>query len=63
MKLSLLASVSAFTLTEKRIPRSVEALGEKTYLQLVDIMKYYNEDFNQYKFFMYGCHCNFHGKD
>ena len=62
MKLSLISSVSAFRLTENRVSRSLEASGERTYSQLVDIMKFYNQDFNEVKFFMYGCHCNFHGQ-
>ena len=56
MKLSLIVSVSAFT-TENRVSRDVEEKGEKRYSQLVDMMFNYNPDFDERKYWSYGCHC------
>jgi len=56
MKLSIIASVSAFT-TDNRIARDVEEKGEKRYKQLVDMMFNYNKDFDERKYWTYGCHC------
>merc|ERR1739838_448576 len=57
MKLSIIASVSAFT-TDNRTAREVaEEKGEKRYAQLVDMMKHYNSEFDERKYWTYGCHC------
>ena len=56
MKLSLIASVSAFT-TENRVSRDVEEKGEKRYWQLADMMNHYNPDFDERQYWTYGCHC------
>ena len=56
MKLSLIASVSAFT-TENRVSRDVEEKGVKRYSQLEDMMFHYNPDFDERKYWSYGCHC------
>ena len=56
MKLSLIASVSAFT-TENRVSRDVEEKGEKRYKQLAEMMGHYNSDFDEKKYWAYGCHC------
>ena len=56
MKLSLIASVSAFT-TENRVSRDVEEKGEKRYWQLTDMMEHYNPDFDEKKYWGYACHC------
>ena len=61
MKLSLIASVSAFT-TENRVSRDVEEKGEKRYSQLVEMMDYYNPDFDARQYWTYGCHCLMLGK-
>jgi len=59
MKLSLFASVSAFTTTttDQRVARDVEEKGEKRYKQLVDMMEHYNPQFDERKYWTYGCHC------
>ena len=56
MKLSLIASVSAFT-TENRVSRDVEEKGEKRYWQLTEMMSHYNPDFDARQYWTYGCHC------
>ena len=61
MKLSLIASVSAFT-TENRVSRDVEEKGEKRYAQLTDMMEHYNPEFDERKYWTYGCHCLVLGK-
>ena len=61
MKLSLIATVSAFT-TENRVSRDVEEKGEKRYWQLTDMMKHYNPDFDERQYWTYGCHCLMLGK-
>jgi len=57
MKLSILATVSAFTTTDQRQTRDVEEKGEKRYFQLTDMMEHYNPDFDQRKYWTYGCNC------
>jgi hypothetical protein len=57
MKLSLLATVSAFTTTDQRHARDVEEKGEKRYFQLADMMGHYNPSFDEKKYWTYGCHC------
>merc|ERR1739838_802092 len=57
MKLSIIASVSAFT-TDNRTAREVaEEKGEKRYAQLVEMMEHYNSEFDERKYWSYGCHC------
>ena len=62
MKLSIIATVSAFTTENNRIARDVEEKGEKRYFQLVDMMEHYNSDFDERKYWAYGCHCMILGK-
>ena len=57
MKLSLIASVSAFTVTDTRVARDIEEKGEKRYSQLHDMMFHYNSEFDEKKYWSYGCHC------
>jgi len=57
MKLSILATVSAFTTTDQRQTRDVEEKGEKRYFQLTDMMQHYNPSFDERKYWAYGCHC------
>jgi len=57
MKLSILATVSAFTTTDQRQTRDVEEKGEKRYAQLTDMMQHYNPSFDERKYWAYGCHC------
>ena len=53
MKLALFATVSASI-----VKREDRALGEeKRYKQLVKMMKHYNPDFDERKYWAYGCHC------
>ena len=62
MKLSIIVSVSAFT-TDNRVAREVaEEKGEKRYFQLIDMMEHYNSEFDERKYWTYGCHCLMLGK-
>ena len=62
MKISIFASVSAFTVTELRVARDVEEISTRRYDQLVDMMKHYNPQFDERKQFQYGCNCYTLGK-
>ena len=62
MKLSVLATVSAFTTTGQRDARDVEENFARTYSQLMAMMKNYNPSFDYRKYLIYGCHCLFMGK-
>ena len=59
MKLSLFATVSASLV---RRDTDVDLLGERRYFQLVKFMTFFNRDFNEGKFFAYGCNCMFVGE-
>ena len=48
-----------------RVQRSDETSlddGEKRYNQLTDMMKHYNPDFDERKYWAYGCNCHMFGK-
>ena len=55
MKLFLLASVSASIVKRDVEDKTLE--GEKRYNQLVDMMTHYNPDFDERKYWAYGCNC------
>ena len=57
MKISIVASVSAFTVTDTRVARDVEEISTRGYTQLVDMLKHYNPQFDERKQFQYGCNC------
>ena len=62
MKISIVASVSAFTVTDTRVARDVEEVNTRRYFQLIDMMKHYNPQFDERKQFQYGCNCYILGK-
>ena len=55
MKLFLLASVSASIVKRDVEEKTLD--GEKRYKQLVDMMEHYNPDFDERKYWSYGCNC------
>ena len=60
MKLSVaIVSTVAATAIVKRSDENQEKLldGEKRYSQLVDMMGHYNSDFDERKYWAYGCNC------
>ena len=57
MKLAVvIATASAFT-TETRVARQAELEADKRYFQLTDMMEHYNPDFDERKYWAYGCNC------
>ena len=54
MKLSILASASAFTLNNENSERGLHQLQEMVY--------HYNNDYHGRKYASYGCHCHYYGK-
>ena len=62
MKLSLIASASAFTVTDNKVARDVDEIGERSRSQFFYILKSYDSDFDANKYFAYGCHCNYYGE-
>ena len=56
MKISVIASVVASSEISSRHPRDIE-IGEKRYSQLTDMMGFYNPDFDERKYWAYGCNC------
>lgn len=64
MKLSLVATVSAFTIIDsERRARDVDKKdGDRRYFQLADMMKHYNPWFDGRKYWSYGRHCLYYGK-
>ena len=62
MKLSLIASASAFTVTDNKVAREVDEIGERSWSQFIYILNSYDIDFDANKHLAYGCHCNYYGK-
>ena len=65
MKLSLIASASAFTVSDKKVARDVDQLGERSWTTLqytFELFKIYDSNFDMQKYFAYGCHCHYNGK-
>ena len=62
MKLSLIATTSALTVTDNRVARNVEEIGERSWTQLLRILQDYDDEFDISKYMMYGCHCRYYGK-
>ena len=65
MKLSLIASASAFTVSDNKVARDVDEIGERSWTQLQDMFKLfkpYDSNFDVTKYFAYGCHCHYNGK-
>ena len=54
MKLALFATVSA-SLVKREADRNLD--GEKRYFQLTDMMEHYNPQFDERKYWAYGCNC------
>ena len=54
MKIALFATVSA-SIVKREDDRSLD--GERRYFQLKDMMEHYNADFDERKYWAYGCHC------
>ena len=42
-------------------PAGSESVGERRYDQLIDLMRFSNPDFDERKYFAYGCNCMFLG--
>ena len=60
MKVSFIASTSAFIVTDHhRVARDVKNNGERSYEQLFEMISNYNKDFNQQITAAYGCHCHY----
>ena len=64
MKLSVaIVSTVAASAIVKRSENQEKLLdGEKRYAQLVDMMKHYNNAFDERKYWAYGCNCLILGK-
>ena len=62
MKLSLIATTSALTVTDNRVARNVEEIGERRLTQLLWILQDYDNEFDMKKYMAYGCHCRDYGK-
>ena len=65
MKLSVaIVSTVAASAIVKRSDENQEKLldGEKRYSQLVDMMGHYNNEFDERKYWAYGCNCLILGK-
>ena len=54
MKLALFATVSA-SIVKREEDRNLD--GEKRYFQLTDMMQHYNSEFDERKYWAYGCNC------
>ena len=59
MKLAFFATVSA-SLVKREADRNLD--GEKRYFQLTDMMEHYNSQFDERKYWAYGCNCLILGK-
>merc|ERR1712176_756799 len=60
MKLQFVCGAFMFNVNSQRIPNSANKEIEDTdrrYYQLMGMMKFYNKDFDDRKFFAYGCQC------
>ena len=62
MKLSLIATTSALTVTDNRVARNVEEIGERRWTQFHAILTDYDVEFDTSKYLAYGCHCRYYGK-
>ena len=64
MKLFLTASISVFTVTDQRVARDVDKRSTHNpgWELLIDLLRYYDSDFDEEKWLVYGCHCQYNGK-
>jgi len=56
MKLAI-ASLVLATTSSTRLPRSVDGNNDRRYKQLTQMMRYFNPDFDERKYWTYGCNC------
>ena len=61
MKLAI-ASLVLATTSSTRLPRSVDGNNDRRYKQLTQMMRYFNPDFDERKYWTYGCNCLILGK-
>ena len=62
MKLSLIASASALTVSDIKVARDVDEIDERSWTQLQWVFRNYDSNFDVQKFFTYGCYCHYNGK-
>jgi len=56
MKLAI-ASLVLSTTTSTRIPRQINGSTDRRYKQLTSMMRFFNPDFDERKYWTYGCNC------
>jgi len=53
----IIASASAATTTNRVARQAATGEGDRRYFQLVDMMEHYNSEFDERKYWAYGCNC------
>lgn len=61
MKLAI-ASIVLSTTTSTRLPRQINSATDRRYKQLTSMMNFHNPEFDERKYWTYGCNCLILGK-